>query len=284
MLPCAYCVASLGCSLVTDACFFVLVLTHTRRGVPFFFLPYCQKLWHVVLVNAAGAPGTGMFLGVVYSSPSQYLANVWPKQVARGRAVYFQMATVGTIFAPKLIMGTLKARDLKAAFFLCGALVFVAAIPMLWAMLRFKKAIAKIEKEKKLSPREAAEMQATGAVPVDEFLGRLQDNLARWLPERHYHLSNGRVQDLIERLIDDALPTICEYDEDPEQGSVQQHLEDVASLYWRLGDDEAVRALEQRHPEFAPLLHLDDDESRATKAKQVVASSIGMSGIHHGLP
>ena len=116
----------------------VLAPTHCR-GVPFFFFPYCQKLWHVILVNAAAAPGTGMFFGVLFSSPSQYLANVWPKQIARGRAVYIQMMTVGTIFAPKLIMGVLKARDLEAAFFLCGALVLVAAIPLLWAMLQFKK-------------------------------------------------------------------------------------------------------------------------------------------------
>jgi hypothetical protein len=54
----------------------------------------------------------------------------------------------------------------------------------------------------------------------------LRDDLARWLPERHFHLTNGRIQDLIERIIDDALPTIREYSDEP-----LGYLSDLAVLY-----------------------------------------------------
>jgi MFS family permease len=257
-------------------------------ALPIFFMPNATKLWHIILLNAAGAPGVGFFLGVLMSSPSQYLSVIWPASIAKGRAVYLQILTVGTILGPKLVLHFYSTRGLSFTFRFVGVCILSGLVLVLLAMSRFKAAIARVAKAKeekikqeendvegKLTKREEQEIESTGAKPVGEFLDQLRDDLAKWLPARHFHLTNGRIQDLVERIIDDSLPTIREYSDEP-QG--RGHLSDLAVLYDRLGDEEAILAMEGRHPQHAPLLHMSGAEQEQAR-QEADSHAASVAGI-----
>ena len=96
-----------------------------------------------------------------------------------------------------------------------------------------------------MTAQQHKEALETGAKPPDEFLEELLGDMKRTLDERHYHLWNGRIQTILKRAIDQALPPLHEWDEN-DKG--EAHLHDLASMMLGLRMDDEIEALHQRHP------------------------------------
>ena len=208
--------------------------------------------------NSFGAPGV-----VVKSSISSFRAKpnlgattiepnsrlmVSVHATATSKSVYFQGSTVGQIISAPVMVAVYEA-DPTLAWYLSGGMMLLSSLCMTLVEVlissRLKEDQWKARSyQDKLNEQQRREFLETGALPADEFMESLRSDVEGLLDKRHWHLWNGRVQRLVRRAVDNALPAIREYDP-REQG--RGHLEDLVGLMGKNGMAEDAAEIRRRH-------------------------------------
>eukprot|EP00937_MAST-01D_sp_MAST-1D-sp2_P002143 g2143.t1 len=251
-------------------------------GAMLVLTPYAEQLWHLFALGAVSGLGLGVFFGAIMSAPSPYLAKIHPTKISQGRAVYLQCLTLGLIAAPgflgDIIVKNGPTGDGPLFSFLVAGLscVFGGAVVAV-CVARMKQRVQQGgEQLLKPSGRRAFELreeERTGAMPVDAYLADLTGAIKAQLEAKNYHIHHKGVQDLVARLIDQALPPLVEWRVDESEGRVAradaaseplpphalQHLRGVARLLERAGLPERVAVVEQRHALAPGSLASEDD-------------------------
>eukprot|EP00935_MAST-01C_sp_MAST-1C-sp1_P002569 g2569.t1 len=202
-----------------------------------------MELWHIALLQGLSGLFVGIAYGAINNTMNPYIAESYKHCISQAKSVSMIMGACGKILGP-LIFPPIIEDSVDGGWIFLGVGYMVCFVCIAQSR-RMADALMKDKPPPGMTAQQHKETLETGAKPADQFLQELSEDIASKLEKRHYHLWNGRIQTVVMKAIDEALPLLHEWSDEDEG---EAHLHDLASVMLRLGMDDEVGALHSRHP------------------------------------
>jgi len=236
-------------------------------------MAFTDQLYQCFIASAVMGGGQGLLFGAFVSLPTAYIATHYPHAVAEARSIPMNFLYLGLTLGPIVSGEVYVSEGQKVSWYVVAATICVGGV-LLGVTATMIQSVMKDPLLEKMELLQVKTMLKTNAMPKEKFIQSLHSDVDRLLRERNYYVWNGRLQIIIKRLIEKALPPLRPFTA-KDHGA--QHMDDIATLLLHnLGDYEAFRALEIRTGRtFA---HLESDTNHSIGHNPVSAYS-GLDGV-----